>query len=152
MGWRSDLQSPSQSQPCLLLNQIYSWAFSGTWFLHRMWCIYHTHRSTTSKTQFLYSLITCHWKFDWCRIKHVPKIGVFIVNPGVSVTRINKFLPFFSVVYDMAVAPFVKTNSQVCFPFCLHDSMQKHEDISSFVSEQDMLCSLVSDICPREET
>ena len=48
-----------------------------------------------------------------CRLKQVVKIGVFIVNPGVSVTRLNRFLPFFSVIYDMAVAPFVKTNSQV---------------------------------------
>ena len=44
----------------------------------------------------------------------MKNIGVFIIHPGVAITRLNRFLPFFSVVYDMAVAPFVKSVSQVC--------------------------------------
>lgn len=42
-------------------------------------------------------------------------IGVFVVHPGVAITSLNRFLPFFSVMYDMMVAPFVKTVTQVSF-------------------------------------
>lgn len=46
------------------------------------------------------------------RLSRVPNIGVFIVHPGVAITKLNRFLPFFSVLYDMMVAPFVKTVTQ----------------------------------------
>lgn len=46
------------------------------------------------------------------RLVRVPNMGVFIVHPGVAITKLNRFLPFFSVLYDMMVAPFVKTVAQ----------------------------------------
>ena len=42
----------------------------------------------------------------------MSNVGVFIVHPGVAITGLNRFLPFFSVLYDMFVAPFVKTVTQ----------------------------------------
>lgn len=47
-----------------------------------------------------------------CRLEKTT-VGVFTVHPGVAVTRLNRFLPFFSVIYDAMVAPFVKTVPQV---------------------------------------
>ena len=47
-----------------------------------------------------------------CRLEQT-NVGVFIVHPGVAVTRLNRFLPFFKTLYDAMVAPFVKTVTQV---------------------------------------